>query len=188
MLVLACHPQICFSHVMHSLCEKQAKLLVGFLALHHAPAISCCTVCKFQIGLSVAQSISHAFVHVACTTNTRHHVPLLALHPAIVVVLWHLNEKLVKRSCWVVVLQHNTLMQSILLQVLRYDQQMYTAQMDQMQLPVLLPSLQYCFDFRIRCVDPNAGIGHIKVLLHSSKSPVPLLVAVVKMPLSEMEE
>ncbi|KAL3141002.1 Bardet-Biedl syndrome 1 protein, variant 2 [Trebouxia sp. C0010 RCD-2024] len=72
--------------------------------------------------------------------------------------------------------------------VLRYDQQIYTAQLDQMLLPVLLPSLKYCFDFRIRCVDPTAGVGNIKVLLHSSKSPIPLLVAVVKMPLSEMEE
>ena len=74
------------------------------------------------------------------------------------------------------------------LQVLRYNKQMYSAQMDQMQLPVLLPSLQYHFDFRIRCLDPAASVGNVKVLLHSSKSSIPLLAAVVKMPLSEMEE
>lgn len=80
------------------------------------------------------------------------------------------------------------MLQAMSLQVLRYDQQMYSAQLDQMQLPVLLPNLQYAFDFRIRCVDPAAGSENIKVLLHSSKSSIPLLAAVVKMPLSEMEE
>lgn len=74
------------------------------------------------------------------------------------------------------------------LQVLRYDKKLYSAQLDQRQLPVLLPSLQYHFDFRIKCLQPAAGVGDVKVLLHSSKSSVPLLAAVVKMPLSEMEE
>ena len=189
MLLLAWHPQICFSHVMHSLCEKQAELLVGFLALHHALAVSCCTVCKFQSCLSECGA-QHLTCICACSVHHQHTAPCTFARVAArdCSRAWHLTEKLVRCSCWVVVLQHNTLMQSVLLQVLRYDQQMYTAQLDQMQLPVLLPSLQYCFDFRIRCVDPNAGIGNIKVLLHSSKSPVPLLVAVVKMPLSEMEE
>ena len=53
---------------------------------------------------------------------------------------------------------------------------------------MLLPSLQYHFDFRIKCLQPAAGVGDVKVLLHSSISSVPLLAAVVKMPLSEMEE
>ena len=86
-------------------------------------------------------------------------------------------------------LQGPTLMpQNMLLQVLRYDKKMYSTQIDQMQLPVLLPHLQYHFDFRIQCLQPAAGIGDVKVLLHSSKSSIPLLAAVVKMPLSEMEE
>lgn len=80
------------------------------------------------------------------------------------------------------------MLQSMLLQVLRYDKKMYNTQLDQMQLPVLLPHLQYHFDFRIQCLQPAAGIGDVKVLLHSSKSSIPLLAAVVKMPLSEMEE
>ena len=65
---------------------------------------------------------------------------------------------------------------------------MYRAQQDQMQLPVLLPSLQYRFDFRLQCLNPATGTGNVKMLLHSSKSSIPLLAAVVKMPLSELEQ
>ena len=65
---------------------------------------------------------------------------------------------------------------------------MYKAQQDQLQLPVLLPSLQYHFDFRLQCLNPATGTGNIKILLHSSKISIPLLAAVVKMPLSELEE
>lgn len=72
--------------------------------------------------------------------------------------------------------------------MLRYDKKMYSAQLDQLQLPVLLPSLQYHVDFRIQCLQPASGVGNVKVLLHSSKSSIPLLAAVVKMPLSEMDE
>ncbi|DBA70591.1 TPA: Bardet-Biedl syndrome 1 protein [Trebouxia sp. C0005] len=72
--------------------------------------------------------------------------------------------------------------------VLLYNRQMYSAQHDQRQLPVLLPALQYHFDIRIRCLDPEAGVDVVKILMHSSKSPVPLLSALVKMPFSEFEE
>lgn len=75
-----------------------------------------------------------------------------------------------------------------MLQVLLYNKQMYSAQNDQMQLPALLPTLQYHFDIRIRCLDPEAGVDAVNILLHSSKSPVPLLSALVRMPLSELEE
>lgn len=75
-----------------------------------------------------------------------------------------------------------------MLQVLLYNKQMYRAQHDQKQLPVLLPALQYHFDIRIRCLDPEAGTDDIKVLLHRSPSCVPLLSALIKMPLSEFEE
>ncbi len=74
------------------------------------------------------------------------------------------------------------------MQVLLYNKQMYSAQQDQRQLPALLPALQYQFDIRIRCLDPEAGVDVIKILMHSSKSPVPMLSALVKMPLSEFEE
>ena len=82
----------------------------------------------------------------------------------------------------------NKCLKNMLPQVLRYDKKMYSTQLDQMQLPVLLPSLQYHFDFRIQCLQPAIGVGNVKVLLHSSKSSIPLLAAVVQMPLSEMEE
>ncbi|DBA87232.1 TPA: Bardet-Biedl syndrome 1 protein [Trebouxia sp. C0004] len=72
--------------------------------------------------------------------------------------------------------------------VLLYNKQMYSAQHDQRQLPVLLPALQYHFDIRIHCLDPEAGVDVVKILMHSSKSAVPLLSALVKMPLSEFEE
>ncbi len=78
--------------------------------------------------------------------------------------------------------------ESHILQVLLYNKQMYSAQQDQRQLPALLPALQYQFDIRIRCLDPEAGVDVIKILMHSSKSPVPMLSALVKMPLSEFEE
>ena len=74
------------------------------------------------------------------------------------------------------------------LQVLLYNRQLYKAENDQLQLPVLLPLLQYHFDIQIRCLDPEAGVDALKVLLHSKKSSVPLLSALVKMPLSELEE
>ena len=74
------------------------------------------------------------------------------------------------------------------MQVLRYDKQTYSSEKDQMQLPVLLPSLQYHFDFRIQCLDPAAGVGDVKIFIYSSRSHIPLLAAVVKMPLSELDE
>ena len=65
---------------------------------------------------------------------------------------------------------------------------MYSAERDQTRLPVLLPALQYHFDVRIRCLEPEAGTGAVKIFLHTSKSSIPLLSALVKMPLSELEE
>ena len=65
---------------------------------------------------------------------------------------------------------------------------MYKAENDQVQLPALLPAMQYHFDIRIRCLDPEAGVDAVKILLHSKKTSVPLLSALVKMPLSELEE
>ena len=69
-----------------------------------------------------------------------------------------------------------------------YNRQMYKAENDQVQLPALLPAMQYQFDIRIRCLDPEAGVDAVKILLHSRKSAVPLLSALVKMPVSELEE
>lgn len=74
------------------------------------------------------------------------------------------------------------------MQVLLYNKQMYRAQHDQMQLPVLLPTLQYHFDIRIHCLNPEVGVAAVKILLHSRNTSVPLLSALVKMPLSELDE
>ena len=73
------------------------------------------------------------------------------------------------------------------MQVLLYNRRLYHITQNQIQLPVLLPSLAYQFSVRVQCLDPEAGNDSIKFLLHTA-SPVPVLSAVVKMPLSELEE
>lgn len=69
-----------------------------------------------------------------------------------------------------------------------YDRSLYRSKSDQIVLPVLLPSLLYHFDPRVHCLNPEAGNDSIKFLLHDTTSPVPLLSAMVKMPLSELAE
>ena len=74
-----------------------------------------------------------------------------------------------------------------LIQVLLYDRRIYSIKQNQLHLPILLPALAYSFAVQVHCLDPEAGSDSIKFLLHSA-SPVPILAALVKMPLSELEE
>ena len=58
----------------------------------------------------------------------------------------------------------------------------------QIHVPVLLPGLLYQFEAEVQCIDHNGAADSIHVFICSANSSVPVLSAVVKMPLSELLE
>ena len=54
-----------------------------------------------------------------------------------------------------------------------------------MQCPALLPGLPWIDAVKCRQKDPAAGAGEIRVIVATKTSPVPLITALIKMPLSE---
>ena len=51
-----------------------------------------------------------------------------------------------------------------------------------MQLLLLVPSLEYSFETRVECLDE---VGSISVFVMRKGNPVPLITALIKMPVSE---
>mmetsp|Transcript_17466 Transcript_17466/g.38031 ORF Transcript_17466/g.38031 Transcript_17466/m.38031 type:complete len:600 (-) Transcript_17466:231-2030(-) len=64
----------------------------------------------------------------------------------------------------------------------------YQLSTTQMHIPVLLPGLLYQFEAEVQCVDHNGAADSIHVFICSASSSVPVLSAIVKMPLSELLE
>ena len=58
----------------------------------------------------------------------------------------------------------------------------------QIHIPVLLPGLLYQFEAEVQCVDHNGAADSIQIYICSASSSIPVLSAVVKMPLSELLE
>lgn len=58
----------------------------------------------------------------------------------------------------------------------------------QLHVPVLIPGMTHVSEVNVRCIDENGGADVVKVFVCSATSTVPILSAVVKMPLSEMVE
>ena len=53
------------------------------------------------------------------------------------------------------------------------------------QLPLLVPSLEYSFETRVECLDEVGRTEDISVFVMRKGNPVPLITAVIKMPVSE---
>ncbi|GMH36088.1 hypothetical protein BSKO_03956 [Bryopsis sp. KO-2023] len=75
-----------------------------------------------------------------------------------------------------------------LIALLRFDEGLYTSDRNLVKIPQLLPTLTYTYDVGIVCKDPLGGAGDVHVALVHSSSVVPLLLALVKMPVCEQEE
>lgn len=71
--------------------------------------------------------------------------------------------------------------------LLQYDDFMYRAAQRQISVPLLVPGLSYTLEVGVQCLRPAAGSDSIRILLVAKGSPAPLLTALLKMPLSEMD-
>lgn len=72
--------------------------------------------------------------------------------------------------------------------LLSCNEAMYQANKKQFTIPLLVPSLAYSFDIDVLCLEPAAGTDSIRILLLQSKSSMPILSALLKMPISELDE
>mmetsp|Transcript_11120 Transcript_11120/g.38624 ORF Transcript_11120/g.38624 Transcript_11120/m.38624 type:complete len:635 (+) Transcript_11120:151-2055(+) len=64
----------------------------------------------------------------------------------------------------------------------------YAMSRTQLVLPVLVPGVTYIDEVGVRCVDQNGGADVVKVFVCSRSSAIPILSAIVKMPLVELLE
>ena len=62
---------------------------------------------------------------------------------------------------------------------------MYSLSRSQVHVPVLLPGLTYVDEVKVMCNDQNAGADTVRVFVCNKNSALPIISAVVKMPLSE---
>ena len=62
---------------------------------------------------------------------------------------------------------------------------MYSLSRSQVHVPVLLPGLTYVDEVKVLCNDQNAGADTVRVFVCNKNSALPIISAVVKMPLSE---
>ena len=53
------------------------------------------------------------------------------------------------------------------------------------QLPLLVPSLSYSFETMVECLDDMGRTEDISVFVLKKSNPIPLITAVIKMPVSE---
>lgn len=62
---------------------------------------------------------------------------------------------------------------------------MYSLSRSQVHVPVLLPGLTHVNEVKVMCNDQNAGAGTVRVFVCNKNSALPIISAIVKMPLSE---
>ena len=70
--------------------------------------------------------------------------------------------------------------------VAHFDPNLYKVDRPLQIVPLLIPGLLYKRLFDVECVDPNGAAGDIHVILTTMKGTVPLIVAVVNMPICEI--
>jgi Bardet-Biedl syndrome 1 protein len=68
---------------------------------------------------------------------------------------------------------------------LSYNHDLYKANRSLLQVPVLLPGLQCHYEFDIECINPDGGSDSIRIFVCNKQSCVPVISAVVNMPMSE---
>ena len=54
------------------------------------------------------------------------------------------------------------------------------------KIPLLIPNIAYPVDIMIECVDPNGVNDSVRVYICDTKKELPLLGAMIQMPLSEI--
>ena len=69
----------------------------------------------------------------------------------------------------------------------QWDTDMYNPSKSQIPVPIILPGPTYNFEVPIRCLQPSVASGTFNVCVCSPESCQPMLSAVVKMPLSELD-
>jgi Bardet-Biedl syndrome 1 protein len=67
-----------------------------------------------------------------------------------------------------------------------YNRQIYTMRQSIVEIPVLVPQAQYKFTYDVMLVDEQAGADSIKILVCNTQSAVPVITAVVNMPLADI--
>lgn len=69
------------------------------------------------------------------------------------------------------------------------DAELYSLPKACLNMPALVPGLQYPFHVTIECKDPEKGlVGDVNVRIVSTGTCVPVMCAVVSMPVSEFDE
>eukprot|EP00743_Colponemidia_sp_Colp-15_P001285 GILK01001408.1.p1 GENE.GILK01001408.1~~GILK01001408.1.p1 ORF type:complete len:595 (-),score=104.03 GILK01001408.1:1181-2929(-) len=66
-----------------------------------------------------------------------------------------------------------------------YNQELYRIRNNFFNVPVLVPGLLYTYEVEVESIDPNGSADSIRVFICNSKSALPLLSAIVNMPMSE---
>eukprot|EP01059_Diplonema_ambulator_P035719 TRINITY_DN8532_c0_g1_i5.p1 TRINITY_DN8532_c0_g1~~TRINITY_DN8532_c0_g1_i5.p1 ORF type:complete len:594 (+),score=182.29 TRINITY_DN8532_c0_g1_i5:184-1965(+) len=69
--------------------------------------------------------------------------------------------------------------------VFTYNKAIYQMWKPSMVIPVLVPSLVYHYEVAVRCTDESSGSDVIRVYVCSSTSSVPIITALVNMPLTD---
>lgn len=72
--------------------------------------------------------------------------------------------------------------------VLKYDELQYKTDRKIVNVPSLLPTLTYSYSVLAESLVPGIGAGELHVAVVHRSSVVPVLLALVKMPISEMED
>jgi len=67
-----------------------------------------------------------------------------------------------------------------------YDSLLYKLNKFAMDLPVLIPGLPYPIDVMVESVDPNGTNDTIKIFVLDINKSIPIVTAVVNMPISEI--
>eukprot|EP00656_Telonema_subtile_P050277 TRINITY_DN6474_c0_g1_i3.p1 TRINITY_DN6474_c0_g1~~TRINITY_DN6474_c0_g1_i3.p1 ORF type:complete len:431 (-),score=116.19 TRINITY_DN6474_c0_g1_i3:155-1447(-) len=70
--------------------------------------------------------------------------------------------------------------------VLSFNHTLYKVQQPHIAVPVLVPGLQYKFTVDVLCIDEDGGAEPVQVYLCGASSVVPMISAVVNMPLSDI--
>ena len=65
---------------------------------------------------------------------------------------------------------------------------MYSLEKSQVRAPALLPGVPFSAEVKVTCVDEAAGADVVRVFVCDKNSALPVISAVVKMPLSEFED
>lgn len=105
-------------------------------------------------------------------TNLRLHSSILGLGPNFII---HLNVENVsnKPLCGLYVL-------------VNFDHAIYKLHKMPKKIPMLIPNIGYPIDIGIECVDANGVNDTIRVYICDRKKELPLLGAMIQMPLSEL--